>query len=137
MDSDGSRNLEETKHEKDLGIILDNKLRFKEHAEISVNKANEILGIIRRSYTYLNGPSLSLLYKALVRPILEYGHVIRLLNYKKDLTLVKNVQQRAAKRIPKLKEPSYTEGLLPWSSGRAVEFDLKVASLSPSAAMWS
>ena len=46
-----------TEMEKDLGIHVGNKLRFKDHAEIATSKANKILGLIRRSYEYLDAVS--------------------------------------------------------------------------------
>ena len=54
--------LEFTEMEKDLGIHADNKLRLRDHAEIAAAKANKILGLIRRSYEYLDAVSLKSLY---------------------------------------------------------------------------
>ena len=45
--------LDVTNEEKDLGIIVDNKLSFKAHINNSANKANRILGMIRRTFTHL------------------------------------------------------------------------------------
>ncbi len=41
--------LEYTKEEKDLGVIIDNTLSFEHHCDTAITKANRILGIIRRS----------------------------------------------------------------------------------------
>ena len=103
--------LEFTEMEKDLGIHVDNKLRLRNHAEIAAAKANKILGLIRRSYEYLDAVSLKSLYTSLVRPHLEYGHTIWPLNYKMDLTLVENVQHRATKLVPALKDLEYPDRL--------------------------
>ena len=104
-------NLEFTEMDKDLGIHVDNKLRLRDHAEISAAKASKILGLIRRSYEYLDAVSLKSLYTSLVRPHLEYGHTVWPLNYKTDLTLVENVQHRATKLVPALKDLEYTDRL--------------------------
>ena len=40
---------------------------------MKINKANSIMGIIRRSFRHLDSDIFSKLYKALVRPHLEYG----------------------------------------------------------------
>ena len=104
-------NLEFTEMEKDLGIHVDNKLRLRNHAEIATAKANKILGLIRRSYEYLDAVSLKSLYTSLVRPHLEYGHTVWPLNYKMDLTLVENVQHRATKLVPALKDLEYPDRL--------------------------
>ena len=39
--------------EKDLGVIFDNTLSFDTHIGKIVNKANQMLRIIRRSFSYL------------------------------------------------------------------------------------
>ena len=90
-------------------IHVDNKLRLRDHAEIAVAKANKILGLIRRSYEHLDAVSLKSLYTSIVRPHLEYGHTVWPLNYKTDLTLVENVQHRATKLVPALKDLEYPD----------------------------
>ena len=62
--------------ETDLGITIDDKLKFSQHIEGKVNKANKIMGLIRRNFKYLVPEIFTKLYKALVRPHLEYGAVI-------------------------------------------------------------
>ena len=64
--------------DKDLGI----------HAEIAIVKTNMILGLVQRSYEYLDAVSLKRLKPSLVQPHLEYGHTVWPLNYKTDHTLV-------------------------------------------------
>ena len=49
--------LEITTLEKDLGVHVDPSLTFSAHCEQQVNKANRLLGLIRRSYTYIDGDS--------------------------------------------------------------------------------
>ena len=70
------RVLQETAEEKDLGVWIRNDLKFSTHMAKSVSKANQILGLIRRSFTYLDCQVMRLLFTALVRPHLEYGNVI-------------------------------------------------------------
>ena len=77
MEKEGeSVELERTSVEKDLGVYIDDDLKLSKHAETQVNKANKLLGLIRRSLTYLDLTSVSILYKALIRPVLEYCHSI-------------------------------------------------------------
>ena len=49
---------------------------FDTHVQSVINKANSMLGIIRRTFSFLNKDILLQLYKTLVRPNLEYGNVI-------------------------------------------------------------
>ena len=67
--------LEVTELEKDLGVNVDPELKFSRHIEGQVNKANKILGMIRRSYEYLDKDTLKRLFVALVRPHLEFSNV--------------------------------------------------------------
>ena len=64
--------LDTTTNEKDLGVHVDANLTFEHHVEDVVNKANRMLGMIRRAYTFLDGPTLTKLYTSLIRPLLEY-----------------------------------------------------------------
>ena len=52
--------------EKDLGILMDSVLKFSKHVEEQVNKTNIILGVIRRSYQYLDKESIKMLFIALL-----------------------------------------------------------------------
>ena len=58
---------------KDLGIIFDTQLKFVDHINTKINKAYQILGIIKRNFIYLTPHSFLILYKSLVRSQLGYG----------------------------------------------------------------
>lgn len=103
--------LGETICEKDLGVFVDNGLKFNSHAETAVNKANKIVGMIRRSFDFLDPVTFVLLFKSLVRPHLEYGNVVWSPLYKKDVLLLENVQRRATKMIPGLSDLPYEDRL--------------------------
>ena len=103
--------LAETLLEKDLGVLIDPTLPFSYHCETQVWKANRILGMIRRTYSYLDNRSLVKLYTSLVRPRLEYGYPAWSPLYNKDCNILKNVQRRATKMAPALKDLPYEERL--------------------------
>ena len=46
--------MEQVDKEKDIGVVIDNKLDFTEHLAEKVNKANNIVGLIRRSFVNLD-----------------------------------------------------------------------------------
>jgi hypothetical protein len=77
--------LEETTAERDLGIWMDNNLKFSVHVEQAVAKANQMLGLIKRSFEYMDKYVLKQLYTAIVRPHLEYGNVVWHPRFKKTL----------------------------------------------------
>jgi hypothetical protein len=48
---------------KDLGIVVDENLNFKEHINIKINKAFAMLGIIKRNFKHMESNTLIKLYK--------------------------------------------------------------------------
>ena len=54
--------LEESKCERDLGVMVDNELKFGQQVDAVVLKANRQLGLIKRSFSYLDKKTLVLLY---------------------------------------------------------------------------
>ena len=103
--------IETTANEKDMGVHVDANLTFEHHVEIVVNKANRKLGMIRRAYTFLDWPTLTKLYTSLIRRLLEYSNVAWTPVLKRDQLLLKNVQRRATKLVPSLKNYSYEDRL--------------------------
>ena len=57
---------------RDLGILIDEQLSFKEHIHDKFNKAYRMLGLIKRNFKYLTTESFTLLYKNMVRSQLDY-----------------------------------------------------------------
>ena len=107
----GPQAIEKVANEKDLGVIIDSKLTFRDHISAKVNLANRNLGIIFRTFTYLDTEMFMSLYKSLVRPHLEYATVIWSPLYKKDRISIENVQRRATKLVRACKNLSYPERL--------------------------
>lgn len=64
--------LDISQAEKGVGVIMDTKLSFENHVHEKIGKANRILGVVRRSFLYLDDQTFLYLYKALIRPHLEY-----------------------------------------------------------------
>ena len=70
-----------------------------------------MLAVIRRAYTYLDRLSLMLLYKALVRPIFEYGNLVWSPYLKGEVDKLEKIQHRATRMIPELREMPYEDRL--------------------------
>ena len=60
--------IETCKEEKDLGVTFDSALKFDEHINAIVSKANKIIGLIKRNFKFFTKDTFLKLYKALVRP---------------------------------------------------------------------
>ena len=67
--------LENKLYLKDLGAIVGNHLTFSNHIAEKVNKAKQIMGLIQRTFIFLDKRNINLLYKILVRPHIEYGNI--------------------------------------------------------------
>ena len=67
----GGNKLKSVDQEKDLGVLNVNG-KFAEQCSAAAKKANQILGMIRRNIKYKKKEIIVKLYKALVRPRLEY-----------------------------------------------------------------
>ncbi|XP_072039474.1 uncharacterized protein [Amphiura filiformis] len=93
--------------EKDLGVIFDPTLKFSKHVGTISNKANRIVGLIKRTFDYMDEDMFRPLYKTLVRPHLEYANCVWSPFLQKDITAIEKVQRRATKMIPSFRELPY------------------------------
>ena len=58
-----------------LDIFLDAQLIFEEHLKVITTNANKTKGLFRKLHNILLRPALLTIYKAFVRPHLDYGEV--------------------------------------------------------------
>ena len=82
--TNGTISIEKVKSEKDLSVIFDSKLTFTEHISTKVTRANQIVGLILRTFTFMDREMFLNLFKSLVRPHLEYTTTIWAPIYKMD-----------------------------------------------------
>ena len=61
-----------TTDEKDLGVTFNADMKVSEQCTIAASKGNKIVGLIRRTIMYNENQLIVPLYKAIVRPHLEY-----------------------------------------------------------------
>ena len=93
--------LKRVEAQRDLGVLITCDARFNEHIYAQVNKANKMLGFIRRSLSSRSDqflPTFRSLYVALVRSHLEYASEIW---SPKSVTLIKFIEgvQRHGTRL--------------------------------------
>ena len=96
---------------KDLGIIFDNNLKFHEHTIEVTAKANRLLGLIKKSFDYLEPDMLVKLFVTMVRPTLEYSNSVWGPSFILDQRKLEKVQRRATRLIPTIADMQYSERL--------------------------
>ena len=102
----GDTVLDTTVKEKDLGVTISADMKVSEQCGIAASKGNQILGLIRRKITYKEKKIIIPLYKAIVRPHLEYCMQAWRSYCKKKK---ERIQRRATKMIPELRNLSYED----------------------------
>ena len=100
----GDAVLGRTTQEKDLGVTFSADMKVSVQCRIAVSKGNQILGLIRITIMYKEKQLIVLLYKAIVRPHLEYCIQAWRPYRKKDIDKLERIQQRATKMIPELRD---------------------------------
>ena len=103
--------LEVVHEEKDLGIIIDDTLRFHQQTACVVKKANQVLGVIKKSFNTRDEITITTLFKSMVRPHLEYANAIWGPHFQADIIKVESVESRATKMIYGLTNLPYQERL--------------------------
>ena len=108
-DKDGNLQTLPKDTKKDLGIWFQSNLKFDENINYIVNRANRLVGLIKRTFKSLDKDSFLILYRSLTRSILDYGGNVCYPYTKKNIQLIENVQRRATRILLELKGLSYGE----------------------------
>ncbi len=99
--------LEETKAEKDLGVIISSDLKWDSQVNASVAKAQRTLGYIKRTFNYFDAEMVKNLNTTLVRPHLGFAIPVWNPYCKEEIKKLESVQRRAKKLAPELKNLHY------------------------------
>ena len=71
-----NNNVFQVNFQTHFGVILDVKLIFEEHLKNVFNKTNETIGLLKKLSNLLPRQALVTIYKAFIRPHLDYGDVL-------------------------------------------------------------
>ncbi|XP_077999769.1 uncharacterized protein LOC144452542 [Glandiceps talaboti] len=91
--------LQKVEHHPYLGIQLSSNLSWAQHIHQTTNKANSILGLLKRNLWNCSRNTKEIAYKTLVRPRLEYCSTIWDPYQKTHQEQLEKVQRRAARFV--------------------------------------
>ena len=97
--------------EKDLGVLFDKSLKFDQHINSIINKANRNLGIVRKTFEYMDKSIFCFIFKGIIRPHLEFAAPVWSPHLDKHIDTIENVQRRATRLVPGLAKYEYSERL--------------------------
>jgi hypothetical protein len=103
--------LKSVEEEKDLGVKVTNTLKPTKHCIEMCNKANGRLKLMRRNIEFKSPEIILKLYNANVRPLLEYCIQFSHPYHVQDIDRLEQVQHRATKMIPCLRDLPYKDRL--------------------------
>ena len=97
--------------QRDLGVLVDTKLKFSDHCKHICNRATSLCFRIRRSFCSRNRFLLFKIFKTYVRPILEHDSVVWSPCLKRDVLKVERAQRIFTKFLPGMENCSYLQRL--------------------------
>ena len=103
--------IEEVKEEKDLGVCITENLKPTLNCDRVSKSANKIIGLINRNIINKSKEGMLILYKTLVRPIIDYCIPFWRPYTKRDIAKLEKVQKRFTRLILGCKGKNYEQRL--------------------------
>ena len=93
----GGKGVESSPEEKDLGVLVDEKLNMTQQCALAAHKANRFLGYVKRSMASRSREGILPLYSALVTPHRESCIQVWSPQHRTDIDLLEQGQRRPQK----------------------------------------
>lgn len=103
--------LKEVEHQKDLGVITTNDLKWEVHISQLVKKVNSLLYLVKKSFADQSVSMISKIYKTYIRPRIEYANSVWSPYFIKDIEYLERLQRRITRIPPELAGVSYEDRL--------------------------
>ena len=97
--------------EKDLGVYVDAQLSFNDHTETVVKMCMQLIGWVARAFKTRNAAVLLPVYKAIIRPKIEYASVVWNTTQKGQAAKIERVQRAFTRMIDGMKGLTYKQRL--------------------------
>ena len=91
--------IKEVNHAKYLGVTISQNLSWSEHIKQITSKANRTKGFLQRNLHNCKPTIKDRLYKAMVKPIIEYAAVVWAPHTKRDIDMIERTQRQAARFV--------------------------------------
>ena len=90
--------IPKAKEEKDLGVFFLDKFKPSYNCNKASKAASKVVGLIRRNIVHKGSEGMLVLYKTLVRPILDYCIQVWRPYTIKDINAIERIQKRYTKK---------------------------------------
>nr|XP_047141259.1 uncharacterized protein LOC124816207 [Hydra vulgaris] len=102
--------LKDSECERDLGVYFSTNLKWKKII-LSTSKANSMVGMLKMTFSRIDGKLVKTLYKVFIRPLIEFAVPVWSPYFKGDISLLEKVQHRMTRLVPSLRKISYEKRL--------------------------
>ena len=103
--------LSTTNEEKDLGVVFNDKFSASTNCKKVCKASQIVIGLIKRNIKNRSKEGMLILYKTLVRPLLDYCSQVWRPYLKKDISSLEKIQKRYTKMIEGCKSLKYEQRL--------------------------